>query len=153
MNTYGTGNWARIFNDVRFCFLESDVRKKEHLCPKWRNLKDDCKFDEFFYLIGKKELCKPVSVFPQYADVEALNESITVKPKIVPIVKKLKKKKKKSKKPKKPKVDSETKNKSVDFILTYKFNKLKDGYLFNFKDNGINRRLVFRRPSLKKKSK
>ena len=95
MNTYGTGNWARIFNDVRFCFLESDVRKKEHLCPIWRNLKDDCKFDEFFYLIGKKELCKPVSVFPQYADVEALNESITVKPKIVPIVKKLKKKKKK----------------------------------------------------------
>ena len=59
-NTYGSGNWALIFRDSRLCFQSIVHRRREQLCPKWRNLRKKCIFREFFYLPGKKELCRPL---------------------------------------------------------------------------------------------
>lgn len=57
-NTYGKGNWACIFKDSRLCFQSYGHRKREHLCPKWRNLKKNLQFKDHFFIKGLWNECR-----------------------------------------------------------------------------------------------
>ena len=117
VNTYGLGNWTRIFNETRLCFLTNSIHRKEHLCPKWRNLKSKCLFDEYFYLPGKKEQCKALPL------LASSNSS-----------------------PKKSKnAIFKDGKKQFEIIKSVKIKEKKEGIRVKLKDNGVKRILIIKK--------
>lgn len=61
VNTYKFGNWIRILNDQNLSFIGGlNYRTSGMLRSRWRNMVNNLKNDEYFYIPDYKYECRPI---------------------------------------------------------------------------------------------